>query len=69
VDPDKTYRFCTNDYLLRGGDGYTVLTRSEEPFNASLLLSYVVMEYITAQNGVISPVTDGRITVVGGVTP
>jgi 5'-nucleotidase/UDP-sugar diphosphatase len=65
VDPEKTYRFCTNDYLLKGGDGYTVLTRSENPFNTSLLLSYVVIEYIKAR-GNITPATDGRITVIGG---
>jgi 5'-nucleotidase/UDP-sugar diphosphatase len=69
VDPDRTYRFCTNDYLLGGGDGYTTLTKSENPFNTSLLLSYVVIEYIHAQNGVITPATDGRMNVVGGVTP
>jgi 5'-nucleotidase/UDP-sugar diphosphatase len=69
VDPEKTYRFCTNDYLLAGGDGYTALTRSENPFNTSLLLSYVVVEYIRSQSGVISPITDGRLKVVGGVTP
>ncbi|MDR0389524.1 MAG: 5'-nucleotidase C-terminal domain-containing protein [Spirochaetaceae bacterium] len=69
VDPNKTYRFCTNDYLLGGGDGYTVLTGSENPFNTSLLLSYVVIEYIKAQGGVITPSTDGRLTVIGGVTP
>jgi 5'-nucleotidase/UDP-sugar diphosphatase len=69
VDPNRTYRFCTNDYLLGGGDGYTVLTRSENPFNTSLLLSYVVVEYIKAQGGVISPSTDGRLNVIGGVTP
>ncbi|MDR3124043.1 MAG: 5'-nucleotidase C-terminal domain-containing protein, partial [Treponema sp.] len=67
VDPNRTYRFCTNDYLLRGGDGYEVLTRSVEPFNTSLLLSYVTIEYIRAHNGVISPATDGRITVIGGM--
>ncbi|MDR2101609.1 MAG: 5'-nucleotidase C-terminal domain-containing protein [Treponema sp.] len=69
VDPEKTYRFCTNDYLLGGGDGYTALTRSENPFNTSLLLSYVVVEYIRSQNGIISPATDGRLTVIGGTTP
>ncbi|MDR1251266.1 MAG: 5'-nucleotidase C-terminal domain-containing protein [Treponema sp.] len=69
VDPNKTYRFCTNDYLLGGGDGYTVLTRSQDPFNTSLLLSYVVIEYIHSQNGVITPYTDGRMQVIGGATP
>jgi 5'-nucleotidase/UDP-sugar diphosphatase len=69
IDPDKTYRFCTNDYLLAGGDGYTALKRASEPYNTSLLLSYVVIEYIAAQNGIIAPSTDGRITLIGGVTP
>jgi 5'-nucleotidase/UDP-sugar diphosphatase len=69
VDPNKTYRFCTNDYLLSGGDGYTVLTKSENPFNTSLLLSYVVIEYIRSQNGIITPSTDGRLSVIGGITP
>ena len=69
VDPNKTYRFCTNDYLLGGGDGYEVLKGAQDPYNTSLLLSYVVIEYIRAQNnGLITPATDGRMVVVGGVT-
>jgi 5'-nucleotidase/UDP-sugar diphosphatase len=67
VDPEKTYRFCTNDYLLGGGDGYTVLSKAENPFNTSLLLSFVVIEAIKAYDGEIPPFTDGRITVIGGV--
>ena len=69
VDPDRIYRFCTNDYILGGGDGYVVMKNSVDPFNTSLLLSYVVTEYIKAQNGPISPATDGRLNVIGGVTP
>jgi 5'-nucleotidase/UDP-sugar diphosphatase len=69
VDPDRTYRFCTNDYLLGGGDGYTALTKSEDPLNTSLLLSYVVTEYIKALGGVISPSLDGRLTIIGGAAP
>ncbi|MDR1218369.1 MAG: 5'-nucleotidase C-terminal domain-containing protein [Treponema sp.] len=71
VDADAVYRFVTNDYLLSGGDGYTVLTQAQEPFNTSLLLSYVVVEYIKAQGGqggAITPETDGRITIIGGVS-
>ena len=69
VDPDRVYRFSTNDYLLGGGDGYTPLTKSRDPFNTSLLLSYVVTEYIKAHSGNLSPETDGRLTVIGGVEP
>jgi len=69
VDPGRTYRFCINDFILGGGDGYTVLTKSRDRLNTSLLLSYVVIEYIRSRNGIISPSTDGRMTVVGGATP
>ena len=69
VDPNKVYRFCTNDYLLGGGDGYQVLTKSANPFNTSLLLSYVVIEYIASQKGIVTPSLDGRMNVIGGVTP
>jgi 5'-nucleotidase/UDP-sugar diphosphatase len=69
VDPARTYRFCTNDYILGGGDGYEVMSNAVDPFNTSLLLSYVVTEYISARGGVISPVMDGRLTVIGGISP
>jgi 5'-nucleotidase/UDP-sugar diphosphatase len=69
VDPDRTYRFCTNDYILAGGDGYEVMKKSVDPFNTSLLLSYVVGEYIKSEGGTINPTLDGRLTVIGGVTP
>ncbi|MDR0383425.1 MAG: 5'-nucleotidase C-terminal domain-containing protein [Spirochaetaceae bacterium] len=66
VDPDRMYRLCTDGYMLGGGDGYVALTRSEDPFNTSLLLSHIVGEYIKAQ-GIITPMTDGRMTVIGGI--
>jgi len=69
VDPNKTYRFCTNDYILGGGDGYEVMKKAGDYFNTSLLLSYVVTEYIRAQSAPVKPVVDGRLNVVGGVTP
>jgi len=69
VDPNRTYKFCTNDYLLDGGDGYEVLTKAQDKFNTSLLLSYVVIEYIDSQSGIITPSTDGRMVIIGGVTP
>jgi len=69
VDPGRIYRLCTNDYILGGGDGYVVMLNATDTFNTSLLLSYVVTEYIKAQGRTISPVTDGRMTIIGGVTP
>jgi len=64
VDPNRTYRFTTNDFLLSGGDGYAVLTRARDPFNTSMLMSCVVIGYIQAR-GSISPATDGRMVVIG----
>jgi 5'-nucleotidase/UDP-sugar diphosphatase len=66
VDPERVYRFCTNDYIFSGGDGYEVMKKASDPSNTSLLLSYVVTEYIKAQIKPISPVLDGRLTVIGG---
>ncbi|MCL2229917.1 MAG: 5'-nucleotidase C-terminal domain-containing protein [Treponema sp.] len=67
VDPARIYRICTNDYILGGGDGYVPMLNASNHFNTSLLLSYVVTEYIRARGGVIAPQTDGRLTIIGGV--
>ena len=69
IDPGKNYRLCTNDYILAGGDGYDVVkNKAQDLFNTSLLLSFVVSEYIKDQK-TISPSLDGRLTVIGGATP
>ncbi|MCQ2613046.1 MAG: 5'-nucleotidase C-terminal domain-containing protein [Treponemataceae bacterium] len=67
IDPSATYRMVTNDYLSNGGDGYTVLTRSIDTYNTSMLMSDAVVEYAQSLGAPLSPVTDGRITVIGGV--
>ena len=69
VDPNRIYRFVTNDFILEGGDGYAVLTRAHNRLDTSLLLSYVVIEYIASLQGVITPSTDGRMVVIGGAAP
>jgi len=66
VDRNKIYTFCTNDYILGGGDGYEIMKSAAEPFNVSLLLSYVVSEYIKAK-GEVTPALDGRLIIIGGV--
>jgi 5'-nucleotidase/UDP-sugar diphosphatase len=63
VDPDRIYRFSTNDYLMGGGDGYTALENVYERYNSMLVTSYIVMEYIKMQ-GTINPTTDGRLTII-----
>jgi len=68
VDPNRTYRFCTNDYTLGGGDGYAVMKKARDPYNTSLLLSFVVTE-VLKQVKTVTPYLDGRMTIIGGVTP
>jgi hypothetical protein len=44
-----------------------MMANATDPFNASVLLSYVVAEYIKSLQAPVEPVTDGRLTVIGGV--
>ncbi|RMF86911.1 MAG: bifunctional metallophosphatase/5'-nucleotidase [Nitrospinota bacterium] len=59
------YRLATNDYLLKGGDGYASLGKGKVLIDAQAgpLLSTVVMNYIAAQ-GTVSPRIEGRIVTV-----
>ena len=68
IDPNRTYKIVTNDYLAGGGDGYEVLTRSTDTFNTSRLLSDVVIDYVQTLPQPVMPEVDGRITIVGGVS-
>ena len=67
VDPAKEYTFITNDYLMSGGDGYKVLANNIGSYNTSTTLRDVVIEYAHAKK-ILTPATDGRITIIGGMT-
>lgn len=69
LDKSKTYTFATNDYMAKGGDGYTVLTKSIDTFNTSILISTAVIDYASKLGNAVTPESDGRITVVGGTLP
>ena len=57
-----TLRFVTNDFMLTGGDGYTLFIQgSNVKFTGDLMLD-VVTAYITAHPN-IDPLVEGRITV------
>lgn len=63
LDPAATYTVATNDYLLRGGDGYDALKRGKvlvDP-SAGTLVATLVMDHIQAQKTV-SPAAEGRIS-------
>ncbi len=62
LDERKSYRLATNDFMARGGDGYSVF-RDAKPLLSALdapLLSNAVIAYIKALGTVRSSV-DGRI--------
>ena len=62
LDPSKTYRLATNDYLARGGDGYDMLKAAKEApdFDEGRPLTQILIDYLSAQSS-ITVKTDGRI--------
>lgn len=63
LDPARSYRVATNDYLLSGGDGYAVLGRGRVIIDASAgtLMATTVMDHVAALGGEIAPQLEGRI--------
>ena len=63
LDPARTYKLATNDYLLGGGDGYASLTRAKPIIDASAgtLMASTLINYITALGGEVAPAGAGRI--------
>jgi len=68
VDPARTYRIATNDFLAQGGDGYVVLTKSTNTWRTEKLMEEALIEYIGTLPSPVDPdkITGGRITVKGG---
>lgn len=62
IDPQATYRVATNDYMLKGGDGYAAFPRSKVIVDASgaVLLATIVMNHVESKKTVASTV-EGRI--------
>ena len=64
----KTYNVATNDFMLYGGDGYTMLNPSTAKFPGKLLLDILVdgiKADLAAKRVTQTPKADGRITKVG----
>ena len=62
LDPAAVYRVATNDYLLRGGDGYDAFPKAKvivDPSGA-VLIATITMEYVAAR-GTVEPKVEGRI--------
>jgi 2',3'-cyclic-nucleotide 2'-phosphodiesterase (5'-nucleotidase family) len=62
LDPAKSYRIATNDYMARGGDGYAAFTKGKVITDARFaqLMATAVMEYIT-RKGEVAPRIEGRV--------
>lgn len=48
IDPNKTYRICTIDYLAEGNDGLVALTHAEHILNTGILLRDAMIDYMKA---------------------
>lgn len=62
LDPERSYRLATSDYLASGGDGYTMLrpAPSEPAATPGPLLSTVVIDYIRSQKR-IAPLSETHL--------
>jgi 2',3'-cyclic-nucleotide 2'-phosphodiesterase (5'-nucleotidase family) len=60
IGPADTVRFVTNDFMLTGGDGYTVFTQGTNVLQPGDDLLQVAIDYVAA-NSPVAPVVDGRI--------
>jgi len=62
LDPAATYKLATNDYMARGGDGYSMLKNSKRLLSVTdaKLMANDVMAYIRAR-GTIAPAVEGRM--------
>ena len=62
LEPTATYRVATNDYMFKGGDGYSGLNKGKALIDPSggTLMTTTVMGYIAA-HGSVAPQVEGRI--------
>ncbi|WP_372423707.1 bifunctional metallophosphatase/5'-nucleotidase [Salinarimonas chemoclinalis] len=65
LDPNATYRLATNDFLLRGGDGYGMLAGGETLVDAAAgqLMASQVIDYIAANDGIGEMTVGERIVI------
>ena len=62
LEDGKTYTLATNDFLAKGGDGYTMFENAERRIDAgdASFMATQVMEFVEAA-GAVSPAVEGRI--------
>ncbi len=64
VDPNKTYRIATNDFIAAGKDGYVVFTKAIDRYDTSAFLRDVIIEYVKQFRGPLVPQVEGRINII-----
>jgi len=62
VEDEKIYKLATSDFVARGGDGATVLTKASKFLDTQQKVADVVIEYIIKKKCV-SPKVTGRIEI------
>jgi 5'-nucleotidase len=62
LDPAKTYRVITNNFMLNGGDGYVIFAQGTNQLDLGFVMADVVADYIKAKSP-ITPQLEGRIEV------
>ena len=64
LDPAKTYKLATNDFMARGGDGYGAFAGNKNLIDpsASQLMASQVIDYVT-KAGKVAPKVEGRIVI------
>ena len=62
LDPARTYKLATNDFMARGGDGYRSFTEAKSliDVSASQLMASQVIAYI-GKTGKVAPKVEGRV--------
>ena len=65
LDPARRYRVATNDFMLRGGDGYTAFGTGRVLIGGTdgKLIANEVMAHARRMNGRIATTVEGRITI------
>jgi 5'-nucleotidase len=65
ISPTKIYRVVSNDFMRRGGDGYTVFLQGLNPYDFGPALDQAAMDYLLSfPNATYAPFLDGRISTV-----
>ena len=63
IDANATYRVVTNNFMMTGGDGYSVFTQGKNQIDTGFLQADVVIDYIVAKSP-INPQIEGRIAIL-----